>query len=91
MLNKTKKEIIRIFGKDCTINVYPICSYQGTEKGLYYLPQKAIYLTLKAALLFYKILIIYLLDFGSEKNQYDIYVVKKIVNEKQMSAVLHEG
>ena len=66
--------------------------YIVTEKGksvLYVELQKALYGTLRAALLFWKQLTGKLIEWGFEINPYDWYVANKIVNGKQCTVLWH--
>ena len=66
--------------------------YVTIENGvtvLYVTLQKALYGTLKAALLFYTRLVKDLTDYGFEINPYDPCVANKVVNGKQLTIVWH--
>ena len=59
------------------------------KKVLYLLLKKALYGTLKAALLFYKKLVEVLTSWGFELNPYDPCVANKMINGKQCTILWH--
>ena len=83
---------LRVKLSECLLMIVPdiYIPYVAIEKGKHdIVNKKAISGTLKAALLFYKKLIKYLLEFGSKINPYDVFVLKKQVSGKQMKTVSH--
>eukprot|EP00957_Ditylum_brightwellii_P060771 4614075-Ditylum_brightwellii.AAC.1 len=74
------------------INPKIYCKHLRTEKGksVLYVPlQKALYGTMKAALLFWENLANALQEWGFETNPYGWYVANKEINRSQCTVVWH--
>ena len=70
------------------------CKYvvvEGTKKVLYIELCKALYGTLKAVLLFWRLLTAQLLVWGFTPNPYDSCVMNKDINDKQCTILWHGG
>jgi len=65
-----------------------VCTYKG-RRFIYTKAIKAIYGTLRAALLFYQLFSGELKKWGFSANPYDACTMNKIVNEKQLTIVWH--
>ena len=68
---------------------HPFLHDENGKAVLYVELLKALYGTLKAALLFYKKLVKDLISYGFELNVYDPCVANKMINGKQMTVIWH--
>ena len=68
---------------------HPFLHDENGKAVLYVELLKALYGTLKAALLFYKKLVKDLISYGFELNVYDPCVANKMINGKQMTIIWH--